>query len=142
MNGVRRITKAIELYSRTVQREFGLTGAQLWAMRVLAGHPHSTGELADALAVHQSSASVLVHRLVKRGLVRRTRDRSDRRIVRLSLTAEGATLVARAPEPAQGRLLERLRSLDPAELLTLEASIRANRRPHGRQRPVRTILLQ
>lgn len=123
VNGVRRITKAIELYSRAVQRDFGLTGAQLWAMRVLASRPHSTGELARALAVHQSSASVLVQRLVKRGLVRRRRDRHDRRIVRLSLSDEGAALVGRAPEPAQGRLLDQLRSLDPDELIAIASAV-------------------
>lgn len=123
VNGVRRITKAIEAYSRAVQREFGLTGAQLWAMTVLAERPRGTSELAAALAVHQSSVSVLVDRLVKRGLVRRTRDRGDRRVVRLSLTAEGAALVARAPEPAQGRLLHKLRSLAPEELDRLADSV-------------------
>ncbi len=123
VNGVRRITKAIEAYSRAVQREFGLTGPQLWAMTVLAARPRGTTELAAALAVHQSSMSVLVDRLVKRGLVRRTRDRSDRRIVRLSLTAEGAALVARAPEPAQGRLLERLRTLEAPELASIADAV-------------------
>jgi MarR family transcriptional regulator, organic hydroperoxide resistance regulator len=113
--GLRRIVKALEVYSREVQKAFGLTGPQLWALKVLARYgPLSVGELAEALAVHQSSLSVLIDRLERRGLLRRCRDAEDRRVVRLVLTPEGAALAARAPEPAQGRLLHALRRM-PAE---------------------------
>ncbi len=96
VTGLRRIVKALETYSRAVQREFGLTGPQLWAVKVLARGQLTAGELAQALAVHQSSVSVLVERLERRGLVRRTRDPDDRRVVHVALTARGAALGARA----------------------------------------------
>ena len=43
--GLRRIVKALETYSRAVQREFGLTGPQLWAVQVLTRGALTAGEL-------------------------------------------------------------------------------------------------
>jgi MarR family transcriptional regulator, organic hydroperoxide resistance regulator len=115
--GLRRIVKAIELYSREVQKTYGLTGPQLWALKVLAREgPLSVGKLAEALAVHQSSLSLLVDRLEARGLIRRHRETRDRRVVRLALTSAGAALATRAPEAAQGRLLHALRRMPKEEV--------------------------
>ena len=46
-------------------------------------------ELAQILARSPNSVSMLVDRMVKAGLVKRTRDRSDRRVVNVSLTSRG-----------------------------------------------------
>lgn len=107
--GLRRVVRALELYSAEVRRDFGLTAPQLWALKTLARTgPLTTGDLALALLVHQSSTSLLVSRLERRGLVRRIRQRDDRRFVRIELTERGQALAAEAPEPAQGRLLHGL----------------------------------
>jgi DNA-binding MarR family transcriptional regulator len=71
----------------------------------------AAGQLANALVVNQSSVSALVDRLVRRGLVRRIRGRTDRRFVEIALTPRGRTLVADAPEAAQGRLLYALQTM-------------------------------
>jgi DNA-binding MarR family transcriptional regulator len=115
--GLRRIVRALELYSQEVRRSYGLTAPQLWALKTLASRNSLTiGELAGQLLVHQSSASLLVHRLERRGLVRRTRVRDDRRFVRIELTERGAALAAAAPAPAQGRLLHGLGAMSPARV--------------------------
>src|ERR1051326_6872467 len=96
VQGLRRIVKALHSYSREVNTEFGLTGPQLWALKTLEREgPMAMGQLASALVVHQSSASILLDRLEKRGWVRRPRGGSDRRIVRVALTARGAALAGR-----------------------------------------------
>jgi DNA-binding MarR family transcriptional regulator len=109
---LRRIVRALELYSHDVQRDFGLTGPQLWALKTLERlGPQTVGGLAAALLVHQSSASLLVKRLERRGLIRRAQAVDDRRRVRLELTERARALCARAPEPTQGRLLHGLRGM-------------------------------
>ncbi len=124
VNGLRRIVRAIELYSQEIYKSFGLTGPQLWVLKTLSRRgPLATTDLARALAVQPSTLSVLVDRLVKRGLVRRHRPREDRRFVELELTAEGVALAARAPEPAQGRLLHGLRELSPRQVHAIRASV-------------------
>jgi DNA-binding MarR family transcriptional regulator len=125
VNALRRIVRALELYSQEVRKAFGLTGPQLWAMKTLHRHGAMTAtDLASALAVQPSTLSLLIDRLEARGLVRRQRRRSDRRQVELRLTREGAGLAARAPSAAQGRLLHGLRGLAPARLRTMRRVLR------------------
>ena len=94
-----------------------LTGPQLWALKTLQqGGPLAVGQLATALAVHQSSVSILLARLEQRGLVRRVRGRADRRTVQVELTRRGASMAADAPDAAQGRLLHALSAMPAREL--------------------------
>ena len=124
MNGLRRIVKALHTYSQDVRSAYGLTGPQLWALKTLQrGGRLSTGRLAAALAVHQSSMSILLDRLEKRGLVRRVRGRADQRFVEIELTARGAKLVADAPEAAQGRLLHALEAMPQREVRTIKGAV-------------------
>ncbi|HEU4587848.1 MAG TPA: MarR family transcriptional regulator [Gemmatimonadales bacterium] len=124
VQGLRRIVKALELYSRAVHGRFGLTGPQLWAIKTLGRDgPLPVSHLADALAVHQASASILVSRLVARGLVQRVRSTQDRRVVLLSLTPAGRQVAAQAPEAAQGRLLHGLLAMSAQEVRAIRASV-------------------
>jgi DNA-binding MarR family transcriptional regulator len=124
VQGLRRIVKALHSYSQDVRNAYGLTGPQLWALKTLQGNGRlSAGRLAAALAVHQSSTSILIDRLVKRGLVRRLRGRLDHRFVDIELTRRGVELAADAPEPAQGRLLHALEAMSPREVRKIRHAV-------------------
>jgi MarR family transcriptional regulator, organic hydroperoxide resistance regulator len=58
----------------------------------------SMSELAARLGGHASSATGIADRLAARGLVERHEDAGDRRVKRVSLTAEGATTRTRLVE--------------------------------------------
>lgn len=124
VQGLRRITRAIELYSQDVQRTFGLSGPQLWALKnILQDGPLTPGQLAASLAVDQSSVSGLLRRLEEAGFVTRNRIPTDLRSVRVTLTAAGRALAERAPEAAQGRLLHGLTGMTAARVRALRRSI-------------------
>lgn len=124
VQGLRRIVKALQTYSQDVRSGYGLTGPQLWALKTLRRNGRMpVGRLADALAVNQSSVSVLVDRLVRRGLVRRIRGRTDRRFVEIDLTPRGRALVADAPEPAQGRLLHALEDMGAPDVRRIRRAV-------------------
>jgi DNA-binding MarR family transcriptional regulator len=124
VQGLRRITRAIELYSRDVERSFGLTGPQLWALKELEQKgPLTPNRLAIALAVDQSSVSGLLRRLEEKGLISRTRDSEDLRSVSIQLTPAGRALSARAPQAAQGRLLHGLNAMSAGKVRDLRRSI-------------------
>jgi DNA-binding MarR family transcriptional regulator len=124
VGGLRRVVRALELYSQEVRRDFGLTAPQLWALRTLHRRGGLTvNELASALAVHQSSASILVNRLEHRGLIRRSRGETDRRFVRIEATEKALSLMAEAPEPAQGRLLHGLSVMPPARIRSIRRAV-------------------
>jgi DNA-binding MarR family transcriptional regulator len=116
IQGLRRIVKALQTYSQDVRSTYGLTGPQLWALKTLQReHAMTVGRLAAALAVHQSSISLMLNRLAKRRLVRRVRKGPDRRVVQVVLTTRGASVAADAPDAAQGRLLHALEAMSAQE---------------------------
>jgi DNA-binding MarR family transcriptional regulator len=124
MQSLRRIFKAIQQYSEDVLREFGVTGPQLWALRTIyTNGSMSMGELSRSMYLHISTASGVVDRLERRGYVERSREDSDRRMVRISLTAAGKRLVQRGPEAAQGKLLHGLESLSQPEVRVIRSSL-------------------
>jgi DNA-binding MarR family transcriptional regulator len=71
----------------------GLTPAQHQLMLVIRGHSDpdgpSVGEAADYLCTRHHSAVQLIDRTEQLGLIQRSRNHEDRRIVRLTLTAAG-----------------------------------------------------
>ncbi len=124
VQGLRRVVKALEVYSRDVELTFGVTGPQLWALKTLErSGPLPVSRLAEELAVHQTSASLLVSRLEHRGLIRRTRSQQDRRVVLLSLTRQGRAIAKRAPEAAQGRLMHGLLAMPGREVRQIRVAV-------------------
>ena len=70
-----------------------VTLTQYRSLVVLASRgPQGVASLAEAVAVTPPTASRLVDRLVRKGLVRRRADRHDRRQVRIGLTKAGRDL--------------------------------------------------
>jgi DNA-binding MarR family transcriptional regulator len=124
INGLRRIVRALELFSRDTHRDFGLTAPQLWALKALeAQGPLTVGQLATRLHVHQSSISILLTRLEERGLIRRVRQKQDRRFVCIELTERAVELCRAAPDPAQGRLVHSLSHMPAARLARIRQSV-------------------
>lgn len=124
VQGLRRIVKALHSFSQDVYRKYGLTAPQLWVLKTLQRDGRlSAGQLAQALAVHQSSLSILIDRLEKRGLVTRVRARGDGRFVLIELTRRGLALSTMAPAPAQGRLLHGLQAMTRAEVSEIRRAV-------------------
>lgn len=124
MNHLRRIVRAVELYSREVEAAYGLTGPQLWALWSLAKNgPMALKDLAAAMHLDPSTVVGVVDRLEAKGLLVRERDTKDRRRVRLTLTAKGRALEKKAPHPAQDRLIKGLSGLRLDRLRSLERTL-------------------
>lgn len=113
----RILVRSIRSHYQQVENRSGVSGAHLWALAQIAGNPGSkVGELARALAIHQSTASNLVRRLESLGLVSRSRVQKDQRFVELALTAKGARAMQRAPRPLIGVLQQALSDMPEAGL--------------------------
>lgn len=114
----------IKVASYAVERSWGITGAQLFVLRELSLEAGvSIRRLSERTMTDPSSVSVIVARLVERGLVTNVRDATDRRRRVLCLTKKGTQLLSRAPAPYQGRLIAALRELPPARLALLAAML-------------------
>ena len=77
----------------------GLTGSQHQLLLAIRGHADprgpTVGEVAGYLLLRQNSAVELVNRADAAGLVTRSRDDADHRVVRLALTDDGAARLER-----------------------------------------------
>ncbi len=117
LKNLRIIFRSTQAHSRWIEKESGLSAAQLWMMWELFNEPGLTvSRLAKALSIHQSTCSNMLDKIQKKELVYRERSTSDQRVVRLYLTEKGAALLAKAPRPAQGTLTDVLLRL-PDEVL-------------------------
>src|SRR4029079_10230422 len=80
LDAIRRIVRARRESSRATEQSVGIGAAQLFVLQRLAGAPGlSLNELAARTFTHQSSVSVVVSRLVDRGLLTRARGGDDGR---------------------------------------------------------------
>jgi len=92
-------------------------------------HLHTTGsdeagltvtDLSNLLICTRSNATRLVQRLEQQGLVRLGRDKADRRLVRVFLTAEGAAMLDQAQVAHASSVKRRLGALKVSELRDLD----------------------
>lgn len=124
LDSIRRIVRLLRVSSREAEREVGLSGAQLFVLRTLSEHKFlSVNDLADRTHTHQSSVSVVVQALVDKGLITRSRAADDGRRLELSLAAPAKALVRKAPDAAQGKLIDAITGLAPAARKQLSSSL-------------------
>ena len=103
-----------------------ISGSQLWALSEIARREGmGINDLAERMALHQTTASNLANALVKKGLVRRVRDGSDRRFVHLHVASEGRRILAQSPGPHPGLLVDALRTIDSQHLQRLRRDLAA-----------------
>jgi len=91
-----------------------VTLTQYRSLVVLASRgPQGMAALADALGVTPPTASRLCDRLVRKGLVRRRTDRSDRRQVRIALTEAGRRMVDVVTDRRRAEIAKLLETVPP-----------------------------
>jgi DNA-binding MarR family transcriptional regulator len=113
LNAVRSIVRALRINTRAIELKMGISLAQLFVLQQLSERPaESLNELAERTATHQSSVSVVVRRLVDRGLVSRTPAPADKRRIEIDVTPAGRELLAGAPVTIQMRLMAALSEMN------------------------------
>ena len=112
LEALRRIIRAVDLYSRELSARHALTGPQLLCLRELERNGElPLGALANALSLSPATVTGIVDRLEQKELVLRRRRKSDRRSVAVGLTRRGRAIVRRAPAPLQETFSRRLARL-------------------------------
>lgn len=124
LTSVRRVLRRVELSSRELEGEYGVTTPQLICLGAIAAAGSITqAELAEQVHLTASTLVGVLDRLEAKQLAVRTRDVADRRRINLTVTAKGAELARRAPTPLQDTLLKGLEALSDLELLAMTASL-------------------
>lgn len=125
IRSVWRINRGLELVSKRMLDELGVTGPQRLAVRMIGRFPGITaGQLTKILHIDPSTASSLLRRLVENRIITREEDPDDRRRAPLDLTQKGRRIAAPSPhtiEAAVSGVLRRFseRDLDAAQRVML-----------------------
>jgi len=113
---LRRIIRSIDLHSRSLVKRVGLTGPQLVILQeVKRSGEAPVGAIAKATSLSQATATGIIERLERRGLLSRRRSSTDRRRVMVSITADGLRLVETAPPLLQDSFIEEFNRLEDWE---------------------------
>ncbi len=120
----RVVFNAVKSHFQNMERQAGVGGAQVWALSIVREYPGiGVNGLAQAMDVHQTTASNLVRALVAADMLAVEKKGTDRRKVQLRILANGGRVLRRAPGPFSGVLPEALARLDPETLGRLEQDL-------------------
>ncbi|BCL78205.1 MarR family transcriptional regulator [Ktedonobacteria bacterium brp13] len=121
-----RLAEQLITFSRMLRplQHAEMTPQQYWLLRHLrCSGSQTTGDLANALGITTGSATVACKRLEKGGLLTRERQAEDERVVLVTLTKQGSTLIDETRERRQEGLTHILAVLDEDEQGTLSSLI-------------------
>ena len=121
-----RLDQAIAGFNRALERDHGVTGAQLAILRIVREFTEradgvALAALRERLVMHPATLGQLLDRLAERGLVTVTADPRDRRRRMVALSADGRRLTDAAPLAGPVRL--RHVDADPERLARLAAAL-------------------
>jgi len=126
LQAVRALVQRLSKSARRIETRTGVTNAQLFLLQqIRAGHHLTVNDLAARAMTTQSTVSIVLSRLERKGLVKRSPSPVDRRSVVLQLTATGKRVVRRPPRPPTSDVLRPLGQLTNEELHALSRGLGA-----------------
>ncbi|MCE8518400.1 MarR family transcriptional regulator [Ruegeria pomeroyi] len=121
---LRRILRATDMFGRELAQSAGLTAVQLRVLQVVGETGQSTATaISNRMRVSQATVTVLVDKLVARGMVQREKSQSDRRQTDILITDLGQQMLATAPDPLQQRYVSRFLAMQDWEQAMLVAAL-------------------
>ncbi|GHF11042.1 MarR family transcriptional regulator [Kordiimonas sediminis] len=121
---IRRITRAIDLQSKQLVKQTGLTAPQLVVMHAIRKQGRiPPSAVAREVALSQATITSILDRLEKAGLVRREPSEKDKRVVHACLTSDGMRRLEESPELLQAGFLRQFRKLEDWERSMLISSL-------------------
>ncbi len=121
---LRQIIRKIDLYSKKLERESGLTGPQLLVMQHIVTQDEMTsGVIAREISLSQATVTSILDRLERKELLKRERCHSDKRKVILSLTKKGSKSLENAPTLMQESFINAFNQLETWEQSLILSSL-------------------
>jgi MarR family transcriptional regulator, organic hydroperoxide resistance regulator len=117
-----RTADALQTQVEAWLKEFGLTGTQYNALRILRGAEPGglpCREIGERMITHDPDITRLLNRLEDRGFVKRTRAKNDRRVICGKITPAGLKLLREMDSPLEKRGREMLRHVGQEKLKDL-----------------------
>ncbi|MEQ8423297.1 MAG: MarR family transcriptional regulator [Cyclobacteriaceae bacterium] len=111
---IRKIVRSINLESKRVQKEFGISIPQLLCLGHIdrAEQKKAThGELMKLLSLNSSTITGIINRLEKKGLIKRLPKTGDKRVTYIGINPAGQDVVRQAPDILHDQLATKIKSL-------------------------------
>jgi MarR family transcriptional regulator, organic hydroperoxide resistance regulator len=103
------VEHGLQSTSKRMESTLGITGPQRLVLRIVTERPGlSAGELAHIVHLHPSTITGILQRLIKKGLLRRERDRRDTRRIRLHPEAAAKSYVAASASTVESAITRAL----------------------------------
>lgn len=113
---IRRIIQAVDIHSKHLVKQFGLTGPQLIILREISQAGEITAsDISRAISLSQATVTGVLDRLEKRGYVERKQSSRDRRRTLVKTTRAGDHIMASAPPLMQESFTKQFRELQAWE---------------------------
>ncbi|MFP4151537.1 MAG: MarR family winged helix-turn-helix transcriptional regulator [Alkalispirochaeta sp.] len=124
LSTLRQIIRAIDIHSRQLSKEYGLTGPQLIVISEIGQYgPMTIGELARRISLSQATVTTILDRLELKELAERTRDKQDKRRVYVDITDKARTILETHPNFLQEAFVRRFNALEEWEQTLILSSI-------------------
>ena len=121
---IRRIMRAVDIYSRKLVKEYNLTTPQhICLLTIVEAGPITVTELGKEVSLGQSTVVGILDRLEEKEMIHRERDTADRRKVYLSATELGKNTIEHSPSPLQDKLADALNKSSELEQSTIALSL-------------------
>lgn len=111
--------------------QYGITPVQYNVLRILRGHgtPVSVGQIRDELVIGHPDVPRLVDRLVKLDLVSKRKCDADRRVVWVTITPNGKSLLKKMDAPTDALHRDQLQHMSREQLQQLNELLYLVRHP-------------
>ncbi|MBN3034795.1 MAG: MarR family transcriptional regulator [Bacteroidales bacterium] len=116
---IRKIVRSVNLESKKIQKEYGVSIPQLLTLGYLASRDNyraTHAEITKYLHLNSSTVTGIINRLENKGYIARLPRPEDRRSVFIALTSGGAQLLEKSPRLLHEKLSEKLQSLSVEKL--------------------------
>ena len=117
---IRKIIQAIDIYSRNLNKSYGLTGPQLIVLQEIAkNHQISVTPLSRLTSLSQATVTDITKRLENKGYILREKRSDDKRAVYLSLSEKGQDIMKKLPPLLQKTFTDGFSKLENWEQLMI-----------------------
>ena len=121
---LRQINRAMSIYSKSLDKHYGLTSPQLLILHELFQADQIViGEIARKISLSQATVTDIIDRLEIKGLVTRTKNNLDRRQVLIKITSTGKDIINKRPSLLQKDFLIEFDKLQKWEQHLLLSSV-------------------
>ena len=119
---LRRMVRSVNLESKRIEKEYGVSIPQLLCLKYLSKRPErkaSQREIGEFLSLNASTITGIVNRLERKDLILKLPKGEDKRVNFVTLTEAGEKLIANSPELIDDRVSRKLKALPEARLQEL-----------------------